>query len=65
MRHLSIDLLYVPSGLKNNRTRMLKSLSTSEQIHSDFTNVFESNIIERYENRLNNLQFNVISRYCI
>ena len=28
MRHSNIDVLYVPTGLKKNRTRMLKSLST-------------------------------------
>ena len=28
MRHSNIEVLYVPTGLKKNRTRMLKSLST-------------------------------------
>ena len=28
MIHLDIDVFYVPTGLKKNRTRMLKSLST-------------------------------------
>ena len=49
MRHSSIDVLYVPTGLKNNRTRMLKSLSTLEKMHPDDTNVFASNIIDKYE----------------
>ena len=31
MRHSNIDVLYVPTGLKKNRTRMLKSLSTSKK----------------------------------
>ena len=31
MRHSNIDVLYVPTGLKKNRTRMLKSLSTLEK----------------------------------
>ena len=50
MRHTSIDVLYVPTGLKKNRTKMLKSLSTLEKMHPDDTNVFASNIIDKYEN---------------
>ena len=49
MRHSNIDVLYVPTGLKKNRTRMLKSLSTLEKMHPDHTNVFASNIIDKYE----------------
>ena len=63
MRHSNLDVLYVPTGLKKNRTRMLKSLSTLEKIHPDDTNVFASNIIGKYENRPDN--FNVLSRLCI
>ena len=55
MRHSSIDLLYVPTGLKNNRTRMLKSLSTLEKMYPDDTNVFASSIIDKYENQPANL----------
>ena len=33
MRHSNINLLYVPTGLKKNRTRMLKSLLVSEKAH--------------------------------
>ena len=50
MRHSNIDVLYVPTGLKKNRTRMLKSLSTLEKMHPDDANVFASNIIDKYEN---------------
>ena len=50
MRHSNIDVLYVPAGLKKNITRMLKSLSTLEKMHPDDTNVFASNIIDKYEN---------------
>ena len=56
MRHSNADVLYVPTGLKKNRTRMLKSLSISEKIYSDDANVFTSNIIDKYENRPSNLQ---------
>ena len=55
MRHSNIYLLYVPTDLKKNRTRMLKSLSTLEKMHPDDTNVFASNIIDKYENWLDNL----------
>ena len=50
MRHSNIDVLYVPTGLKKNRTRMLKSLSTLEKIYPDDTNVFASNIIDKFKN---------------
>ena len=55
MRHTSIDVLYVPTGLKKNRTKMVKSLSTLETMHPDDTNIFASNIIGKYENQLDNL----------
>ena len=45
MRHSNIDVLYVRTGLKKNRTRMLKSLSILEKMHPDDTNVFSSNIM--------------------
>ena len=41
---------YVPTGLKNYRSRMLKSLSVLEKMHPDDTNVFVSNIIDKCEN---------------
>ena len=47
--------MQVPTGLKKNRTRMLKSLSILEKMHPDDTDVFASNIIGKYENRPNNL----------
>ena len=33
MRHSNIDVQYVPTGLKKNRIRMLKSLSILEKMH--------------------------------
>ena len=41
---------YVSTGPKNNRTRMLKSLSVLEKMHPDDTNVFASDIIDKCEN---------------
>ena len=55
MRHSNIDVLYVLTSLKKNRTRMLKSFSTLEKMHPDDTNVFASNIFDKYENRPYNL----------
>ena len=50
MRHSNIDVLYVHTGLKKNRTRMLKSLSFLEKMHPDDRNIFASNIIGKHEN---------------
>ena len=47
MKHSNIDVFYVATGSKKNRTRMLNSLSTLEKMHPDHTNVFTSNIIEK------------------
>ena len=55
MRHSNIDVPYIRSGLKKYRTRMLKLLSILEKMHPDDTNVFASNIINKYENRPDNL----------
>ena len=55
MRHSNIDVVYVPTVLKKNRNIMLKSFSIFEKIHPDDTNVFASNIIDKYENRPDNL----------
>ena len=55
VRHSNIDVLYVSTGLKKSRTRILKSLSTLEKVHPDDTNVFALNVIHKYKNRPNNL----------
>ena len=44
MRHSSIDVLYVPTGLKNNRIRVLNTSSILEKMHPDDTNVFTCSI---------------------
>ena len=44
-----------PTGLKKNRTRMLKSLLTLEKMHPDDANVFAANIIGKYKNPSDNL----------
>ena len=50
IRHSDIDVLYVPAGLKKNRTNF-KSLLILEKMHPDDTNVAACNIIDKYENQ--------------
>ena len=54
MRHRYRCTLCSYGSLKN-RTRMLKSLSILEKMHPEDTNVFASNIIDKYENRPDDL----------
>ena len=51
LRHSNIDVVYVATGFKKNRTRMLKTLSILEKMHPEDTDVFASNILDKYENR--------------
>ena len=39
MRHSNTDVLYISTGRKENRTRMLKPQSLLETMHPDDTNV--------------------------
>ena len=50
MRYSNVNVLYVPTSLKNNRTRMSKLLSTLEKMHPYDTDIFAPNIIGRYKN---------------
>ena len=54
MRHPNIDVLYVLAGLKNI-AGMLKTLSILEKMHPEDANEFASNIIDKYENRPDDL----------
>ena len=56
MRHSNIDVIFVPTGLKKNRTRMLKPQSILEVMNHDDTNVYASSILDKYENRPNELE---------
>ena len=56
MRHSNIDVIYVPTGLKKNRTRMLKPQSILQFMHPDDTNVYASSVLDKYKNRPNNLE---------
>ena len=55
MRHSNIDVLYVPTGFKKNRNRMLKLLSIIKKIHPDDANAFGPSIIDKYKNRPDDL----------
>ena len=55
LRHSNIDVLYVSAGLRANRSRRLDSLSILEKKDPNHTNVFASNVIDKYENRPNKL----------
>ena len=49
---------YIPTGLKKQRTRMLKSQNVLNEMDPNDTNVFAPNLLDRYENRpdsLNNM----------
>ena len=56
MRHSNIDVLYVPTGLKKNRTRMLKPQSVLETMNPEDTNVYASSVLDKYENRPDELE---------
>ena len=52
MRHSNIDVLYVPTCLKNGKMLVIINF---RKMHLNDTNFFVSNIIDRYKNRPNNL----------
>ena len=56
MRHSNIDVLYVLTGLKKNRTRMLKSLPNFRKDSSRWCKCICTYIIDKYENPPDNLQ---------
>ena len=49
MSYSNIVVLDMPTSLKKNRTRILKSLSILKKMQPDDTNVFASNIIDKYK----------------
>ena len=56
MRRSNIDVLYVPTGLKKNRTRMLKPQSVLETMDPEDTNVYATSPLDKYENRPDELE---------
>ena len=55
LRYPSIDLVYVPSALKKNQRRMIKSMQFRETMDPDDTNGYYTNNLERYLNWPNDL----------
>ena len=57
MRHLNIDVLYVPTSLKKNITRMLDYYQFYK-VHPDYRNVSASNICDKYKiDQITNISF--------
>jgi len=56
LRSSNIDVVYIPTGIKENRTRMLKDQSVIERMDPDDTNVYKTNMLEKYANRPDNLE---------
>ena len=56
LRHSNIDVVYVPTGLKENRTQMLKPQSVLEKMDPDDTNVYALSIFDKYAHRPNDLE---------
>ena len=56
MRTSRIQTVYIPTGIKNNRTRMLKDQSVLETMDPEDTNVYQSNMLEKYANRPDDLE---------
>ena len=47
----NIDVIYLPSGLKKNRMRMLKSQNELDKMELGDNNIYQVNIIDKYANR--------------
>ena len=51
MRTSNIDTIYIDTGIKKNRTRILKSQSVLQTMDPEDNNVYATNIIDKYANR--------------
>ena len=54
-RRSNIATVYIPTGHQTERIRMLKPREILEQMDPDDTNIFSTNMIEKYANRPDNL----------
>ena len=67
LRRSNIDVIYVPTGLKKNRTRVLKPKQVLERMHEvnpDDEDVFALSIFDKYANRPDTLE-NVCLAYFV
>ena len=51
MRSSKINVDFIVTGLKENRTRALKSPETLKQMNPDDPNIYSLNILDKYANR--------------
>ena len=51
MRSSKIDVVYIVTGLKENRTRALKSPEVLKMMNADDENVYALNLLDKYANR--------------
>ena len=56
MRTSNIDTIYINTGIKKDRTGILKSRSILQTMEPEHTNVYATNIIEKYANRPDDLE---------
>ena len=56
LRSSNIDVIYIQTGLKENHTRMLKEQSVIDMMDPDDTNVYKTNLLEKYANRPDSLE---------
>ncbi|XP_066930030.1 uncharacterized protein [Clytia hemisphaerica] len=57
MRTSNIDTVYIPTGPKEKRVRMLKSPSDLAKLESESKNVYKKNMVDKYQNRPNKLKY--------
>lgn len=56
MRTSNITTVYIPTGIKKNRTRMLKDQSVLETMDPEDSNVYQTNMLDKYANRPDDLE---------
>ena len=64
LRLSNIDVMYIPTGLKKNRTRMLKSQAVLEFMDAEDTNAYALNLLDKYENRPDELEQMCLADFC-
>ena len=56
MRSSNIGVIFIPTGFKNQRTRILKPQKVLDTMDPDDSNIFCTNFLERYANRPDDLE---------
>ena len=55
--NVEISVYFIVTGLKENRTRGLKSPEVLQKMNPDDTNIYALNILDKYANRPNELEY--------